>query len=138
MNIMLCLIMFEIKVNYCHYIITSVNVSAILRCQQTGTLGYWLPQRVGGGADSATLLAEFQIVASTASMLEEPSLISVNKSPITIALIVQASNCLRHRLTQFETLSIGNSFHGLLLSRYQVFHLFCSPNYILPEQFPSW
>ena len=40
--------------------------------------------------------SEFQIVASTASMLEEPTSILVNKFPISIALILSASNCLRN------------------------------------------
>ena len=53
--------------------------------------------------------SEFQIVASTASMLEEPSLILVNKLPIAFASILLASNCLRNRLTQFETLNMA--FH---------------------------
>ena len=50
--------------------------------------------------------AEFQIVAGTASTLEEPSLILVNKLQISIASILLASNCLRNRVTQFETLIV--------------------------------
>ena len=52
---------------------------------------------VGGGA-------EFQIVASMASTLEEPSSSLVNKLPIFIASIHLASNYLRNPVTQFETL----------------------------------
>ena len=47
---------------------------------------------------------EFQIVASMASMLEEPSSILVSKLKISMASILLASNCLRNQLTQFETL----------------------------------
>ena len=53
------------------------------------------------------MIAEFQIVASTASMLEEPSSILVNKLLISIASILLASNCLRNQVTQFETLCSG-------------------------------
>ena len=48
---------------------------------------------------------QFQIVASTASTastLEEPFLILVNKLPFAIASIFLASNCLRNRVTQFK------------------------------------
>ena len=42
--------------------------------------------------------AEFQIVASMASTLEEPSSFLATKLPIVIASILLASNCLRNRL----------------------------------------
>ena len=45
---------------------------------------------------------EFQIVASTASALEEPSSILVNEVPISIASNLIASNCLRNQVIQFE------------------------------------
>ena len=41
---------------------------------------------------------------STPSTLEFPSLVLVNKIPISIASILIASNCLRNQVTQFETL----------------------------------
>ena len=44
------------------------------------------------------------VVTRTASTLEESSSILVNKLPISIASILSASNCLRNRVTQFETL----------------------------------
>ena len=59
---------------------------------------------------------ELQIVASTASTLEEPSLILVNKLPIDIASILLASNCLRNREQQFETLLTDTNENSALKS----------------------